>query len=294
MMRARGFTLIELVVAIVLSAMIVGFIATLMTSPIDAYVDQSERARVSASAELLTARLRADLRKAVPFSVRVRNSGGRSVLEMLETQVVSYYLPAGTHLGLGLPDNPQSELAFGASGGDDFVLFASPPGINPARPRYLVIGNQGSGSSNDAYALAATTLVVEDDFTEDPSNPGHYKVTLPGTFSFGASNVDPHRRAYWVSTPVSYICNPTTGTIRRYSGYDITNSAPSSEASSQLSGATQAVLAENAAACRFTCDNVNGDRDICSIVLLRANLTRASASGERLALLEQISVLDSP
>lgn len=294
MTRARGFTLLELVVAIVLSAMIVGFIATLMTSPVDAYVDQSERAQVSASAELVTARLRADLRMAVPYSVRIRNSGGRSILEMLETPVVSYYLPAGTLVGLGQLDDPQMELSFGAGGGDEFVLFAL-PGMGNVEPRYLVIGNQGTGSANDAYALASTTLIVEDAFEEDPANPGQYKVTLPGTFSFGASNKTPQRRAYWVSSPVAYICNPSTGSIRRYSGYDITSSAPASEGSSQLSGAAQLLLADNAANCRFTCDDISGNRDICaSSVLLRADLTRANATAEKLALFEQISLSDSP
>lgn len=285
MTTSRGFTLIELVVALVLSALVVGFIATLMTSPVDAYVDQSERAIASASAERLSTALREDLSKALPFSVRIRNSGGRSIVEMLEVEEVSFYLPQVA----GSPE-PKPERELDPVGGDTFVLFAK-PGLTT--PKYLVIGHEGYGDVHDAYELGSTAVELDEQFDESVDDPGEYVVTLPAGFIFGNATA-PRQPAYWVSTPVSYICNSTTRTIRRYRGYSIDDDPPTSESSTQLSGASQSLLAEDVSNCSFSCDDESGDVDVCqNTLILQASMTRPDASnGERLKVFEQISLVN--
>jgi hypothetical protein len=165
-------------------------------------------------------------------------------------------------------------------------LFSTP---ELSTPRYLVIGHQGYEATHDAYELTSAALEIEDDFVED--DLGKYVVTLPAGFTFG--NVGAAQLpAYWVSTPVAYICNSTTHTIRRYRGYSISDDPPASEAASQLNGAVESLLAENVADCSFTCDDRTGDTDVCEVTLmLQASLTRPDASnGERLKVFEQISL----
>ena len=50
MKRARGFTLIELVVALVLAAIVTGFVAAFLATPVRAYVAQTRREQMSDAA----------------------------------------------------------------------------------------------------------------------------------------------------------------------------------------------------------------------------------------------------
>jgi prepilin-type N-terminal cleavage/methylation domain-containing protein len=50
MRRSGGFTLIELIVALTISVVVVGFIATFITVPVRAHVAQARRGELTASA----------------------------------------------------------------------------------------------------------------------------------------------------------------------------------------------------------------------------------------------------
>ena len=56
MRRSGGFTLIELIVALTISVVVVGFIATFITVPVRAHLAQARRGELTASAETLRAR----------------------------------------------------------------------------------------------------------------------------------------------------------------------------------------------------------------------------------------------
>jgi len=51
----------------------------------------------------------------------------------------------------------------------------------------------------------------------------------------------------WSSNAVTYVCNPTTGQLRRYWGYGIVDPQPIPPA-----GGSNALLRSNVAACSFT------------------------------------------
>ena len=65
MRRSGGFTLIELIVALTISVVVVGFIATFITVPVRAHVAQARRGELTASAEALTRAMAEDLRTRV-------------------------------------------------------------------------------------------------------------------------------------------------------------------------------------------------------------------------------------
>jgi MSHA biogenesis protein MshO len=61
----------------------------------------------------------------------------------------------------------------------------------------------------------------------------------------------PRQRLYVVDTPISYVCNLTTGTLTRYWGYTITPTQPVDATISPLNGASSALIAKNVSACTF-------------------------------------------
>ena len=72
--RSRGFTLIELIVVIVITAIIAGTIVVFVRPALDAYTDTRQRSDLSDQADTALRRIVRDVRQAVPNSLRMPNS----------------------------------------------------------------------------------------------------------------------------------------------------------------------------------------------------------------------------
>ncbi|MDZ7767963.1 MAG: type II secretion system protein [Woeseiaceae bacterium] len=83
--RQQAFTLVELIVTIVISSIVVSFMAMFIAGPIAAFDDQTRRAELVDLAESALRRLARDVRRALPNSVRVTATGGTVALEMLNS-----------------------------------------------------------------------------------------------------------------------------------------------------------------------------------------------------------------
>jgi len=88
--RARGFTLVEMIVAIVVLGILSAIIAVFIRAPILAYRDGVDRGEITDQADLALRRMARDIRLALPNSVRV--SGDGSHLEFLQTRSGARYL----------------------------------------------------------------------------------------------------------------------------------------------------------------------------------------------------------
>jgi prepilin-type N-terminal cleavage/methylation domain-containing protein len=91
-MKARGFTIIELVIAITISAIVLVFAAMFIGAPLGAYEAQSRRAELVGDASAAWPRIERDLRAALPNSLRARRNGNFVVLEMLAVEGVARYM----------------------------------------------------------------------------------------------------------------------------------------------------------------------------------------------------------
>ena len=90
-----GFTLIELVVTIVLTALIMGALV-FFVSPLREAVDITVRADLSDAADTALRRIGRDVRLALPNSVRVAtDAGGRAYLEFLDVRTAGRYRSDG-------------------------------------------------------------------------------------------------------------------------------------------------------------------------------------------------------
>ena len=83
--NARGFTLVELTITIVLSTIVIGFMAVFIAGPVASYNDQTRRAELVDLAENSLRRISRDIRRALPNSVRLNVSGSVMALELLST-----------------------------------------------------------------------------------------------------------------------------------------------------------------------------------------------------------------
>lgn len=223
--RLAGFTLVELVVAIVLAAIVASFIVLFLDAPVQSYFAQTRRSDLVDSAKRIADAVTADVRTALPNSVRYRPVGSRKGLELLATAGVARYYGSGDK-GVGSEELPICLAAPCTS----VPSFATLDTFDPQTAgAYLSVGNLGTAPIYNAYNpgnKVMTAAGVAITVSPNPGTQGEDLVTS-APMVFRAPAPPPAHNAYLVTGPVSYVCspnpaNPSAGTFSRYSGYAIT------------------------------------------------------------------------
>lgn len=194
MKRAQGFTLMELVVAITISSIVIIFVSMFLSAPIDAYDAHARRNVLVADAAAAWPRMEADLRQALPNSVRTTRNGAFVALELLRVEGEARYIPP-------------LDTSFQTAG--------TLPALSNS---YLSVNNLGT-PGRDAYAPGNTMTPASTTITITPGVLGESLVGLNVAPTFLADS--PRRRLYLVSGPVTYLCDEGLGTLRRYEGYPL-------------------------------------------------------------------------
>jgi MSHA biogenesis protein MshO len=279
----RGMTLVELVITIAVGSIVVAFMALFIVTPMQAYSGQTRRAELVDEADSALRLMGRDLRSALPNSVRVTTSGSVTAIELLATVDGARYRDGGPLT------NPALELDFTTADGAfattvPFTQLTLPWSSTSA---YLAIYNIGVPGA-DAYQLAnvitpsGTTINVA-----AGSSANENLVSLSPAFKFAYGS--PGRRVYIVSGPVSYLCDTSAGTLRRYSGYAIASTQPSSAATLTAAGAAAALVAADVGACQFSYTSGTAQRN--ALATLTLQLTR---SGESIQLLHEVQLVNTP
>jgi len=282
---SSGFTLIELIVAIVLSSIVVAFAAMFIVTPVASYQAQARRAELVDSADAVLRLVGRDARTALPNSIRVVDTGAVVALEMLAAVDAVRYRDSGATA------DPTQELDFG-SPDSSFASLSRFDGIT--RPfttttHYLSIYNVGVPGA-DAYALtnvitpAGTSITIN-----NSSTPNEDVITLAPAFRFAYGS--PGHRVYLVSGPVTYLCDENANTIRRYSGYSIAANQSNRDSAGELNGAgaSSTLVANNVTACQL--DYSSGTAQRSGLVTLRITINK---DGESIWLVHQVHVENAP
>lgn len=250
--RPRGFTLVEMVVAITLLGLLAMVMVPLLQLPMSAHLSAARRAALASELDVSVTRMRADLAQALPNSVRVRQAGARQFVEYLEVRASGRFRAGASG---GAQSCPATCSAPGANDVMEFACVEScfttlgplDGGAPVAGSDWVVINPLGAGVANgDPY------------FGGSATPPGGIKSRLQAIAAVGTDQrltMTPHsfalapanRRFYVVATPVSYECNPATQRLTRHSGYAVAAAQPIA-----FAGATSAPLATRVSACRFT------------------------------------------
>jgi MSHA biogenesis protein MshO len=222
-----GFTLIEMIIVIAITAIVGSMVAVFLRAPLESYVAQDRRARLADAADTALRRMTRDIRLALPNSVRVTSVGSVVYLEFLATHAGGRYR---------------------AQGGGDILDFTVPdssfdvlgPGIEMQTGDLIAVYNLGIPGA-DAWAAAGNTLATY-------TGAAGSSVTNIAIAAKQFPLASPGNRFQVVEGPVSYVCDPGNGTLTRYWGYAIAVNQPTPPSAPVSS----ALLATRVSACSFT------------------------------------------
>ena len=318
--NVRGFTLIELVVTIVLTALIMGALV-FFSYPLRQGVDLTARADLTDAADTALRRVGRDVRLALPNSVRVAtDASGRAYLEFLAVRTAGRYRSDGQGGGGGSlancpsddatlsplqPNNDQ--LTFDVSADTCFKTI----GIVPDRATivagsdYLVLNNLGTGfAAQDAYAAGsppATNRALVTGASDDVALPQSQIQFSSATFARTLHD-SVGKRFFVISGPVGYVCDPAAGTLTRYWNYAIQANLCVGQAgapclgttNTPAAGASSALLAAGVSACQFNYSQNASSQAGLLTMLLTLSKNLSSGSAERVSLYDGAHVNNVP
>lgn len=258
--RVAGFTLVEMVVAIVILGILGTVLTAFITRPVEGYRDLARRTALVDAAESALRRMQRDIRIALPNSVRRTNLGGGGfALEMLPT------LDGGKFREVAFGGTTACEqLNFGTVD-TDYDIIGGFHNITPGvyTNFRMVVNNRGT-PGNDAYEGSASvitplgrTITVTRPSTCAPgTTDNNDHVNLNVGHQYGGSAVF-NRRIYVITTPVTYLCtpnasDPVAGTLVQYSAYNISSTQPTNPAVAPLATATSTLITSRVSACSVT------------------------------------------
>ncbi len=280
-----GFTLIEAVIVITITAIIAAVVAVFIKAPIRGYFDSVRRAEMTDTGDTALRRLSRDLHLAVPNSVRVIPTaitpGATYYLEFLQSNSGGYYRSQCSVLpcpvGENILDFTIADTGFDVLGG----FPAQPAADQPVVGDLVVVYNLGttgadaySGNNTSAItAMTATSLSI-----------------APFRFPFDS----PAQHFQIIDSPVTYVCtqgsNGTdgTGTLTRISGYTIT--AAQATPPTLGAGIRTTLLASKVSGCEIT-DPINLPQPGYALVTIKLTLQN---NGEVVTLYHEAHINNVP
>lgn len=143
--RMDGFTLIEAIMAIMITGIVGAMVAVFIKSPIDAYTSAARRAQLTDVADTALRRIGRDIRIALPNSVRNPTNGGDQCLEFMPTKIGGRYRVAQTSTSSGnILDFTAEDGAF------DMLWLNSALGTNEIKTGDIVVV-YNDGYTGNAY-----------------------------------------------------------------------------------------------------------------------------------------------
>jgi MSHA biogenesis protein MshO len=292
-LRQQGFTLVEAIVVMVVLGVIGATVSIFINGPLRGAVDVALRADLTDAADTAIRRMERDLRTALPNSLRVTSVGTTVYLEYLEVRTAGRYrtAPSGAATtAASCPDTNANALAdedvldFTASD-SCFRSTGTVPNLASiaANSDFLVVFNLGPGiSGSNAYEFSGTggnkSLITSAAVAAANEN----RITFTSiTFPFAS----PGNRFHVISGPVTYVCDPAAGQLRRLSGYAISPA----QAAPPAGPTANILVSNNISSCAFTYTATANER--AGVLAATLGLTR---SGEIVTLHHETSINNAP
>ena len=256
--RQHGFTLVELVMVIAIAGLVAVLISTVMSNPLQSFVDQSRRAELVDKASMALNRMARDIRLAVPNSLTVTGT----TLNMLPIAAAGRYR-ANQPGGSGPRLDPPQCTQLGPSCSIDIL---SPITAN-ATPHWLIIYNT---DVSELGSVTSPSVISPKSFTWTTS------ALSANLQNFRFKYASPQHRFYLASEVLQYRCEG--GELWRWVSQSLDGSNPS-----------KAKVVDAVSGCSFSYDPGTSSRS--GLVTLRLTLTQ---DGETITLLQQVHVDNAP
>jgi MSHA biogenesis protein MshO len=262
----HGFTLIELVISISVSAVVLIFVVLFLGPPIDSYFTQTRRADLLNAQVSAWRPMEADIRQAVPNSARTRPNG--LALEVLLT------LDSARYMG-----DPSAGANFTIAG------ILENAGRYPGTATYASIDSGPPARPAGPYTPGVIARITGLDAAQNVAT-GRNQITVAPPAGYGAGTA---RRRVYLSTPVTYLCNPAQRTIRRYEGYTFNPNHAARDSDAELvgAGAASRLVARNITACTFSTTPITPNRPQVAMARITATRDADPANVESITLLHQ-------
>ncbi len=313
--RAAGFTLLEAIVAIVITGILSAMVAKFIAGPVTGYVDSARRAELTDTADLVLRRLSREVRQALPNSLRVSTASGVVYIEFIATSGGGAYRSeqdGSTGNPLNFSDSVTTCTATPSK--CQFDVLGKMP-ANPAITAgdYIVVYNLGQDANGnsyapaDAYPCGAATAPVNCNMARvsaTPATADNSTVTLvSGT---GDKNVfasqtpplpSPSNRFHVVPgsvKAVAFSCPASTsslGYFYRYANYGFFSTAAAASTAALAGAPADRITLANYTKCSVTYTAAASQRN----GLLSVTLTMSNAlNAESITLMREIHLDNSP
>jgi MSHA biogenesis protein MshO len=293
MSRARGFTLVELVMVIALAGVVAVMVGVLFARPMEGFVAQSRRAELVDLGASALSRMARDVRLAVPNSLRVSADG--QALELLLIHSAARYRPNRNDSdGLRFDSALAGSCGSLTAGGRCDSVQLLDPNLDPAGARWLVMYNVGAESGGNPVpganvwvggnpGVITPTGTTISRLANPPVGETHLALGNLPAAGFRFAFASPQRRLYLAESVVGYRCR--NGQLLRYSYTDILTTLPAEPPA----GSSPQALAGSVSACNFSYQPGTTQRG--GLLGLTLGIEQ---DGERLGLLQQVHIENAP
>lgn len=287
--QSAGFTLVEMIVVIVIMGIVSVGIGVFMRGPIDAFAAAKTRSEMAQNAQHAFSLAQREIRLSLPNSVRITTSGSLQFLEFVPIVSGGRYRAFASSAGDVAPVCPaddanltdNSVLSF-QSADTCFKTLGLPVGFSNAQVGdWVVVNNLGPGYANaNFYEAGNATGGNKAKITAVSSAAGAGRVQMESIL-FGFDSAA--RRFQIASSPITYVCDNSSGELRRVSGYAISAAQPTPATGGSL-------LLRKLSLCSFSYAPATVAS---SFGLISIRVTQTS-NGDSLPLLAQAHVSNTP
>jgi MSHA biogenesis protein MshO len=277
---ARGFTMIELIIVVVIGAVIAVTVGLVVRPAADAYLDNRVRADLSDQADSALRRMLRDIRQSVPNSIRMPNS---QCFELVPTSTGGRYrIAPDLDNDQNVPCTPSATCSAPLDTSVATTVFDTLTALSttPAAGDWVVINNQ---NTSDVYA-GSNRAQINNVAASPLASQGVTRITINSTqfspgYNGGRFQVVPNAQQ-----AVFYVCSGADGSLDasgngkgvlyRVKGYGFNAGQPS--ACPSTIGAD--VVANSLTSCTFVYDPNQGATQQSGFMWLQLTMSRNKES----------------